>query len=364
MKHKKLSLVVGARPNFVKAAPLLEKLSPLENISVQLIHTGQHFDAEMSTVFFDQLGMQEPDLYLGINQGGPIQQIAESMIALEREFIKNKTDLVIVFGDVNSTLAASLVASKLQIALAHVEAGLRSYDREMPEEHNRVATDHLSNYLFTPSPDADQNLIKEGIAKEKIFRVGNIMVDSLLKYAPIAQGEDILKDLNLDAQGFGLVTLHRPANVDEVEALNEILSALMEIGRQLPLIFPVHPRTRKKLDAWGLTKKMAQNGIKLTEPLGYLQFMKLLMSAKVVLTDSGGIQEESTVLGIPCLTLRDNTERPITISEGTNLLAGTKGSSILTAYKEAMSQRDIEGKSIDLWDGQTAARIVDVLKAL
>lgn len=364
MKYKRLSLVVGARPNFVKAAPLLESLSKNTDSSIVLIHTGQHFDAEMSDIFFNQLGMPEPDLYLGINKGSPIQQIAESMIALEEEFEKNKTDLIVVFGDVNSTLAASLAGSKMHIAIAHVEAGLRSFDREMPEEHNRVATDHIADYLFTPSPDGDQNLLNEGVPSEKIFRVGNIMVDSLLKFAPLAQKLNLLSEMELKPQAYGLVTLHRPANVDNEKSLREILSALEEIGGQLPLIFPVHPRTKKNLELLGGTRKLVQNGIFLKPALGYLEFMKLMMEARLILTDSGGIQEESSVLGIPCLTIRDNTERPVTITEGTNLLAGTKKIGILTAFKEVMGQAMPETKTIDLWDGKTAERIVDVLKSL
>lgn len=355
-------MVVGARPNFVKAAPLLDSLLNIEGLSVRLIHTGQHFDKEMSDVFFDQLGMQEPDLYLGINQGSPIQQIAASMIALEQEFIKDQTDLLVVFGDVNSTLAASLAATKLHIAIAHVEAGLRSYDRKMPEEHNRVATDHLADFLFTPSPDADQNLRREGISSEKIYRVGNIMVDSLLKFVPKAKKLSILEEMDLVPQGYALVTLHRPANVDAPEALKEILSAFQEIGRQLPIIFPVHPRTKQKLEKFGGQRMLAKNGVFLKPALGYLEFMQLMINARLILTDSGGIQEESTVLGTACLTLRDNTERPITISEGTNILAGTKKSGIISAYKEIMSQAIPKAKTIELWDGKTAERITEIIK--
>jgi len=364
MKIERLSLIVGARPNFVKAAPLLKALKQRDRFKVRLIHTGQHFDADMSKVFFDQLSMPEPDLYLGINQGSPVEQIAKVMIALETEFIKNQDDLVVVFGDVNSTLAASLAASKLHIPIAHVEAGLRSYDRTMPEEHNRVATDHLADYLFTPSKDADKNLDNEGLSKEKIFRVGNIMVDSLLRFAPVAKQSTILDEYQLSEQSYGLVTLHRQANVDEPEALDEILGALAEIGTQIPLLFPVHPRTRQQLQKLGWIARLEAQRVRLTPPLGYLEFIKLMMHARVILTDSGGIQEESTVLGVPCITVRANTERPITISEGTNILAGISGPGMLNAFREVMNQKIPEPKNIDLWDGKTAERIAEILVGL
>ena len=362
--YKNLSLIVGARPNFVKAAPLLDALKQHGGFSQKLIHTGQHFDVAMSKVFFEQLGMAEPDIYLGINQGSPVEQIARSMMALEGEFIRARTELVVVFGDVNSTLAASLVASKLHISIAHVEAGLRSFDRNMPEEHNRVATDHLADFLFTPSPDGDANLRNEGISAEKIFRVGNIMVDSLLRFAPVAKEMPVLEEFGLTNQSYGLVTAHRPANVDQPEALEEIFGALAEIGPQVPLIFPVHPRTRKQLQKWGWAKKLEAHRVQLSEPLGYLEFLKLMMHARLILTDSGGIQEESSVLGTPCITMRDNTERPITISEGTNTLAGTTRAGILTAFKDVMSQAMPAPKSIPLWDGKTAQRITDILASL
>lgn len=364
MKYERISLIVGARPNFVKAAPLLEALKKQGGFNLRLIHTGQHFDAEMSRVFFEQLKMPEPDLYLGINQGSPVEQIAGVMVALEEEFIRNNDEMVIVFGDVNSTLAASLSASKLHIPIAHVEAGLRSFDRTMPEEHNRVATDHLADYLFTPSPDADKNLRNEGIGEEKIYRVGNIMVDSLLRFAPLARESQVLNDFQLSPQGYGLVTLHRPANVDQREALEEILGALTEIGSQIPLLFPVHPRTRQKLQQWGWALRLEASRVRLTQPLGYLEFLKLMMQARLILTDSGGIQEESSVLGTPCITVRDNTERPITISEGTNTLAGTGRIGVLTAFKDVMSQAMPEAAKIDFWDGRTGERIARILAEL
>ena len=364
MVIKKITLVVGARPNFVKAAPLLEALKAHGAFEARLVHTGQHFDAAMSKVFFEQLGMPEPDVNLDVNQGSPIVQIANAMMALEEDFMQYPPDLVVVFGDVNSTLAASVAANKLNTRLAHVEAGLRSFDRAMPEEPNRVLTDRLSDYLFTPSPDADKNLVAEGIPAESIHRVGNIMVDSLLQFAPHAKALNTLDEMGLQAEAYGLVTLHRQANVDDAAALEEILSALQEIGRQLPLLFPVHPRTRAQLEALGWTRILEQNQVRLVEPLGYLEFIDLMMHARLILSDSGGIQEESTVLGVPCLTLRENTERPITILEGTNRLAGTKAPSILAAFSEVISQPMPEARQPELWDGQTAQRIVDVLKTL
>lgn len=363
-RYTKLSLVVGARPNFVKAAPLLEALKQQGGIEQKLIHTGQHFDPAMSKVFFDQLHMPKPDLYLGINQGSPVNQIAQSMIALEKDFIAERTELVVVFGDVNSTLAASLAASKLDIPIAHVEAGLRSFDRSMPEEHNRVVTDHLANYLFTPSQDADTNLRNEGIDRQKIYRVGNIMVDSLLRFAPEARGLQVFEDFGLAKQSYGLVTAHRPANVDEPQALEEIFGALLEIGAQLPLLFPVHPRTHRQLKKWGWAAKLEANRVILTQPLGYLEFLNLMMQARLILTDSGGIQEESSVLGTPCITMRDNTERPITISEGTNVLGGTSRTGITSAFKEVISQPMPSPKTIPLWDGKTADRIAQTIISL
>lgn len=342
----------------------MEALRADRDVSVRLIHTGQHFDAEMSQVFFEQLGMPEPDAYLDVNQGSPTTQIAAVMSALEKQFLEHPTDLVLVFGDVNSTLAAALVANKMGLPLAHVEAGLRSFDRSMPEEHNRILTDMLADYLFTPSPDADENLLREGINPQRIFRVGNIMVDSLLRFIPLAEGLDAWKELGLEKGGYGLVTLHRPANVDKAEALGEILSALMEIAASLPLVFPVHPRTEAQLLAASWKEKMAASGIILTAPLSYLEFMNLMLNARLVLTDSGGIQEESTVLGVSCLTMRENTERPITINEGTNQLVGIRKAGILQGFERAMQAKAPQARKPHLWDGHTAQRIHEILKAL
>jgi UDP-N-acetylglucosamine 2-epimerase (non-hydrolysing) len=326
----KVSLVVGARPNFIKAAPLLTALNEDPNFVSRLIHTGQHFDANMSNVFFNQLGLPEPHVFLDINRVGPVSQVAQIMQRLEEEFKQHPADLVIVFGDVNSTLAASLTANKLGIRLAHVEAGLRSYDRSMPEEHNRIVTDMLADLLFTPSPDANQNLLKEGIDKRRFHLVGNIMVDSLMKFLPLAATLHAHEDLGLEKRRYALVTLHRPSNVDNPEAFKKILSAVERISEQMPVVFPVHPRTQPQLEANGLQDAIARKRVKLLDPQSYLEFLNLMMNAAVVLTDSGGIQEETTVLGVPCLTVRENTERPITISEGTNQLVGTSEAGILS----------------------------------
>ena len=358
-----IALVVGARPNFVKAAPLYEILSKESDIQVSLIHTGQHFDAQMSAVFFDQLGMPKPDVYLDINQGSPIEQISKVMVALEKEFINMAPDLVLVFGDVNATLAASITANKLNLPLAHVEAGLRSFDLSMPEEHNRVITDHLADYLFTPSADANKNLAKEGIEESKIHLVGNIMVDSLLRFLPHAKSMQSSQKLKLPAQGYGLVTLHRPANVDDKKSMTGILEAIQKISEELPIVFPVHPRTRARMKELGLLEIISGSEIMLLEPLGYLEFMNLMINARIVLTDSGGIQEETTVLGVPCITIRENTERPITITQGSNILAGVEPQGIISAYQDAMGKAKAAPNQIELWDGKTAERITEIIKA-
>jgi UDP-N-acetylglucosamine 2-epimerase (non-hydrolysing) len=363
MLKKKITLVVGARPNFVKAAPLLDELNADGGFSVRLVHTGQHFDAAMSQTFFDQLGMAEPDAYLNINQMSPVRQVAEIMQALEQEFLEQPTDLVVGFGDVNSTLAAAFVANKMELPLAHVEAGLRSFDRDMPEEHNRIVTDMLSDYLFTPSPDADEHLLAEGVSADRIFRVGNIMVDSLLRFRPHAEKLDAWKAHGLGQGEYALVTLHRPANVDDPVVLEGILEALIEIAENIPMLFPAHPRTQAHLRESGWKMKLEDKGVVLAPPLSYLDFLNLMINARIVLTDSGGIQEETTVLGVPCLTLRENTERPITIEQGSNRLVGIQKSGILAGFEEAMSDETSEVTRPDLWDGETAKRILEVLKS-
>jgi UDP-N-acetylglucosamine 2-epimerase (non-hydrolysing) len=365
MAKKQITLVVGARPNFMKAAPLLKQLRQEGGFTIRLVHTGQHFDANMSQVFFDQLGLPRPDAYLNVNSGSPNAQVAQVMLALEADFEEHSPDLVMVFGDVNSTLAAALTANKLGKKLAHVEAGLRSFDRVMPEEHNRIATDHLSDFLFTPSTDADENLRREGIPFERIYRVGNIMVDSLLEFKSCAAQLETGKVLGVEQGDYALVTLHRNFNVDDPASLREIVQALIEISETLPVVFPVHPRTRIQLNELDLTRELQSSDLRLVEPQSYLDFLNLLMNARLVLTDSGGIQEESTVLGVACLTLRENTERPITLTEGTNQLVGRTMKRILAGFQAAIASPRVEGHRPELWDGKTAARISAVLhKAL
>jgi UDP-N-acetylglucosamine 2-epimerase (non-hydrolysing) len=359
MSTKQITFIVGARPNFVKAAPLLDEMAEDKAFMLRLVHTGQHFDAGMSDVFFEQLSMPEPDVYLNINRKSVPNQVADVM-----EFLAIPPDLVVVFGDVNSTLAAALVANKMNLPLAHVEAGLRSFDRTMPEEHNRMVTDILSDYLFTPSPDADENLRAEGITSERIFRVGNIMVDSLLRFQSKSEGLEAWKTFGLSPKQYALVTLHRPANVDDTASLEEILNALIEIGSETPVLFPAHPRTEAHLRDSGWDEKLRESGVQVVAPQSYLEFLNLMMNAQIVLTDSGGIQEETTVLGVPCLTLRENTERPVTIKEGSNRLVGTKKDGILDGFELVMKDGIGKANSPDLWDGKTAARIHQVLKSL
>jgi UDP-N-acetylglucosamine 2-epimerase (non-hydrolysing) len=359
-----VTLVVGTRPNFIKAAPLLEALSLNTKFSPRLIHTGQHFDTSMSKLIFENLGMPAPDVFLGAGNTVPSLQIAEVMTALHKEFVKQRPELVLVFGDVNSTLAGALVANKMNIPLGHVEAGLRSFDRRMPEEHNRIVTDMLSDLLFTPSEDADDNLSRESIPASRIHRVGNIMVDSLLRVKPKAEKIEAWKRFNVSPGEYLLVTLHRPANVDEPEALGELVGALKEIGKTVPVIFPVHPRTRREMAKGSFEQVLVRARVHLSKPIGYLEFLNLMINAKMVLTDSGGIQEETTVLGIPCLTARENTERPITISQGTNQLVGVTKASILLGFKKAFTKRVAISDPPALWDGKTSERIASILQRL
>jgi UDP-N-acetylglucosamine 2-epimerase (non-hydrolysing) len=358
---KEVALIVGARPNFMKAAPLMEAIRNAGRMQARLIHTGQHFDANMSQIFFEQLGMAEPDLYMDIHGGGATEQVARVMLALATEFEQRRPELVVVFGDVNATLAGALTANKLELPLAHVEAGLRSFDRTMPEEHNRIVADSLSDLLFTPSPDADENLRQAGVPAERIFRVGNIMVDSLMRCRPAAEKLKSWEGYGLAPGAYGLVTLHRPSNVDDEATLNEIVAALVEIQAETPLLFPVHPRTRERLQRTGLLQQMEAGGMRVVEPIGYIEFLSLMTKAKFVLTDSGGIQEESTVLGLPCLTARNNTERPITIEMGTNRLVGNTRAGIVSGYR-AMLAGGTDARLPDLWDGHTAERIETIIQ--
>lgn len=350
--------VVGARPNFMKMAPVIEALARPGNRQL-LVHTGQHYDHNMSKVFFDQLGMPQPDIYLGIGSDTHARQTARIMTAIEEVCQEHRPDLVLVAGDVNSTAATALVTAKSSIPLGHVEAGLRSFDREMPEEVNRVVVDHLSDLLFTTEADGDKNLHREGISPEKIFFVGNCMVDSLLRHREQALAAAPWRSFDLEPRGYQLLTLHRPSNVDHLETLKTLLATLATASVQLPMLFPVHPRTRQRIEDLG---QPLPSSLRLCEPLPYLTFLGLMASARVVLTDSGGIQEETTVLDVPCLTLRRNTERPVTCDQGSNRLVGTEPARILDSLDEIFGDRWPAARCPPLWDGQASRRIADVIE--
>jgi len=366
----KMILVAGARPNFMKIAPLMSEAMKYPAIQPLLLHTGQHYDPEMSDIFFEQLGIPKPDIFLGVGSGSHAEQTARVMLQFEKVCLTEKPDVVLVVGDVNSTLACALVASKMNIKVAHVEAGLRSRDRTMPEEINRLVTDSISDFLFTPSEDADVNLSQEGIPKEKIHFVGNVMIDTLLKFRSRAQETNKIK---LTRSDYILVTLHRPSNVDDKSAFENILLILDEIAKTIPILFTCHPRTKKQIELFELqqyfnfldTTNEAVLDIKQTinafGPLPYLEFLNLMGNARAVLTDSGGIQEETTILGVPCLTLRENTERPVTISQGTNQLVGVNRDCILKAMQKIMSGQWKGGGQPKYWDGQASTRIIDIL---
>ncbi len=362
---KGIHLIVGARPNFMKMAPLYKALKERSCSYIPaLIHTGQHYDEKMSKLFFEDLGMPEPDAYLRVGSGTHGQQTARIIERYEEYILSgHRPDLVIVAGDVNSTIACALVAKKLHIPVAHLEAGLRSFDESMPEEINRVLTDRISDLLLTPSEDGDANLLNEGVPIEKIHLVGNIMIDSLVEHRIKAEQSEVMSELGIrDNEPYVLVTLHRPSNVDEVSGLEMLLNAFSEIGKQIRIIFPMHPRTSKNIERLGLSSKLAEiPNLTITEPIGYLDFMKLQMNAKFILTDSGGIQEESTFFGVPCLTLRENTERPITITEGTNQLVPLDSKSIVQYSMKILQGEVKKGTIPKYWDGSTAERVVKVL---
>jgi len=354
--------VVGARPNMMKMAPIVDAMSGIESVEQRLVHTGQHYDHKMSQVFFDQLGLPRPDLYLDVGSGSHAEQTARVMVAFEQVLLDQKPDLILVVGDVNSTLACAITAAKLWIPVAHVEAGLRSFDRTMPEEINRIVTDALSSYLFTTEIDANHNLQKEGISEEKIFFVGNVMIDTLYKHKTKAGSLGTYSHYGLSQGEYALLTLHRPSNVDDALILSGILDALSLIQEQIPILFPMHPRTSQRIDEFGLTKKIKDaSNMHLTEPLGYLEFLDLMMNAGIMLTDSGGIQEETTILGVPCVTLRDNTERPVTIRQGTNVLVGSDPLRIVAAVEQILAGEKKQGVIPELWDGRAADRIVKIL---
>lgn len=376
----RILVVAGARPNFVKIAPLFDRLAPhrvANKVESFLVHTGQHYDGALSNLFFQQMGIPPPDINLEVGSGSHGKQTGEIMARFEPVVKQWKPDVVVVVGDVNSTLACALVATKMEIRVAHVEAGLRSFDRCMPEEINRMLTDAIADDLFVTEQAGVENLQREGIPASKIHLVGNVMIDSLRKFLPVARRSSALHDMRLLADRgdkgpgkpprFALMTLHRPSNVDELGQLAALLEALEEIGREIPVLFPAHPRTRKNIERFGLMGRVRtewdanDNGVWLTEPLGYLEFLHLMSEATLVLTDSGGIQEETTILGVPCLTLRDNTERPITVSEGTNTLVGRDPARIVAAARKALAGNGKKGQAPPLWDGRAAERIVSIL---
>lgn len=357
--------VVGARPNFMKIAPIHRRMQASSRLQPVLIHTGQHYDEKMSQTFFSELGMPEPDLYLGVGSGSHARQTAAVMTAIEEVLLNDPPDWIVVVGDVNSTLAASLVASKLCIPVAHVEAGLRSQDRSMPEEINRVVTDSISDLLFVSEPSGLKHLKEEGVADEKIHFVGNVMIDSLVEHQKMAKRSTILDRLGLGSDDYVLMTLHRPSNVDEKTVLNSILDAVQEIQTELPVIFPMHPRTARRLAEFGLDNKVTKpSGIITTDPLGYLDFTHLMKQAALVLTDSGGIQEETTFFGVPCITLRLNTERPVTLTEGTNRLVALDTRAILDAFHDVRRGGAESHRIPALWDGEASKRIVDIFEQI
>jgi UDP-N-acetylglucosamine 2-epimerase (non-hydrolysing) len=354
--------VVGARPNFMKIAPLYAELSR-RGVPQLLLHTGQHYDEDMSKVFFDDLGMPEPDIYLGIGSGTHAEQTAKVMVEFERVCKEYNPSMVIVVGDVNSTVACAMVCAKMLITCAHVEAGLRSFDREMPEEINRLVTDAIADLLLTPSPDGDDNLRAEGVSEERIVRVGNIMIDSLFNNLERSKQSTVCSDLGLKGKNYAVLTLHRPSNVDDPVAFARVIAALEKIGERIALVFPMHPRTRKQAEQFGMMERIESiKNMVLTGPTGYLDFIALMANSKFVLTDSGGLQEETTALGIPCLTLRENTERPITVTEGTNTIVGNNTQLIIDTAIDVMENGGKTGRIPDMWDGHTAERIADVIQ--
>ena len=361
MKTLKIHLVAAARPNFMKVAPLFHALKKEPWAEPVIVHTGQHYDLNMSDVFFSDLSLPEPHIHLGVGSGSHAEQTGQVMIAYERILIEDRPDLVIVVGDVNSTAACTLTAVKLGAPVAHLEAGLRSFDRRMPEEINRLVTDALADILWTPSRDGDENLFKEGVPKSKIHRVGNIMIDSLEMVREKVSAENTVRDLHLENGRFAVVTLHRPSNVDVPNTLKKLCETLVAISKMIPLVFPVHPRTMKNIKKAGLNGSLSVGRrLLLLEPLSYRRFMNLVFNCRLVITDSGGIQEETTYLGIPCLTLRSNTERPITLTQGTNQLCEIE--ELVSKVERILSMPEKTLPTIELWDGRTAARVVHSIK--
>jgi len=372
-RFDKIFLVAGARPNFMKIAPIahaFNRVDETNQIDYKVVHTGQHYDYEMSQAFFDDLEINRPDYFLGVGSASHAVQTARIMMAFEEVCLKEKPGAVVVVGDVNSTVACALVAKKLGIGVAHVEAGLRSYDRTMPEEINRILTDTISDYLFTTCKDANRNLKKEGISKGKIYFVGNVMIDTLLQFRAKAEKSAKIK---IDQEDYALLTLHRPSNVDDKRTFKSILEALKEVSKRIPILFPAHPRTQKQVKAFGYEKYFnflelnpkntvkLRNSINLSGPLSYVEFLNLMAKSKLVYTDSGGIQEETTILAIPCLTIRENTERPVTIEEGTNILVGSDREKIAEESDKILKGKGKKGRIPKLWDGKAAERTVNIL---
>jgi UDP-N-acetylglucosamine 2-epimerase (non-hydrolysing) len=348
--------VVGARPNFMKIAPIVHRLAARPEVRHVLVHTGQHYDQNMSKVFFEDLEIPAPQIHLGVGSGSHAQQTARVIMEFEGVVLREKPDMVVVVGDVNSTMAATLVATKLGVPVAHVEAGLRSFDRTMPEEINRIVTDSIADLLLTPSRDGDENLRREGVDPARIRFVGNVMIDTLLKFLPRAQATRAWETYGVSKGGYALVTLHRPSNVDDAATLGALLRVLERVGAHLPVLFPIHPRTRKMVQEFGVAPQ--PGAVRLIDPVGYLEFVALESAARVVLTDSGGIQEETTVLGVPCLTLRTNTERPVTVTDGTNRLVGQDPTAIWNAVQDVLATAPGPVRVPEYWDGEAAERVV------
>ena len=358
----KLLHVVGARPNFMKVAPVLQAGNKHGGLRQVLLHTGQHYDAAMSDRFFEELGLPEPDVNLGVGSATHAVQTGKILIEFDPVLERERPDWVVVYGDVNSTVACALAAVKRGIRVAHVEAGLRSFDRTMPEEINRILTDQLADLCLTPSRDGNINLAAEGIPDTRVKLVGNVMVDTLFRLRPTARKRGMPAELGVEGKPFAVVTLHRPSNVDSREVLTELLEGLREVAAVMPVVFPIHPRTRKQVDEFGLGALL--DGIRLLDPLGYIETVSLLDQAAIVLTDSGGLQEETTMLGVPCLTMRPNTERPVTITEGTNRLIESTRAAMLAAYKDVMEQKRSGGYqpgSPEGWDGHAGERVIAAL---
>ncbi|MEM9354926.1 MAG: UDP-N-acetylglucosamine 2-epimerase (non-hydrolyzing) [Pseudomonadota bacterium] len=361
----RLMIVAGARPNFMKVAPIMKALEKRSNLfDVTFVHTGQHYDDRMSTIFFAELGLPAPDIALGIGSGSHAEQTGKTLIGLEAAIIDHRPDLVIVVGDVNATLAATLAAKKLKFPVAHVEAGLRSHDLTMPEEINRVLTDRISDIHFTTDHFADSNLKREGISEKSVHRIGNVMIDTLLAYRDRAARSDILDRLGVVPRGYAIATLHRESNVDGPDILLRLLSVFVHLSKTIPIVMPLHPRTQKKLDGFDLSELLQSSQVTILEPLGYFDFVKLMDSSCFVMTDSGGVQEETTVLGVPCLTLRKTTERPMTCEFGTNTLVGLDPATILNSALPFASDQVRRRSLPPLWDGHSAERLASVLERM